>query len=360
MKKPPWRRLGEGTRVWCKLAFEGGVNGSHALDDMLVDGVAAHAVCHAAGVEDGGAAGGAVGDDGDAAHAHEGAAANGVGAHAHAEFFEDGFEEEAAHFGHKAAHDAGFKPVAEGFGGGFHALEEDVAGEAVCYGDVEVGLEEVMPLAVADEVEGEQSFICQVFEEPVGLQRESAAFAVFRTVAHDAYVGGGAVVDVFGHEGTHDGVTDEVAGLGVRVGAGVAHQYIAVLAGQGGDDAGAFHAVQKTQFDGAGGHGSPGVTGREHGIAGAVFYHVYRYAHGGFFLLAYGNKPAFVHAHYFVCMYDFQARVGTESGGVAGGFERVFVSDKVKLFECINVLQCQFGTVYVLRGGVVSPHGIES
>ena len=107
------------------------LNFRHGVYDFIVDVVFAEVVRHADGVADGDFVGGAVGDDGDAVDTHEGGASHSIGTEGVFDFVEGTFHEQGSDDGDDAFFDEAFEHGSEGFGGGFDAFEQDVAGEAV-------------------------------------------------------------------------------------------------------------------------------------------------------------------------------------------------------------------------------------
>ena len=296
-----------------------------------------HIACHADGVQDGHAGGRAVGNDGKTIHADKGAAAHGIGTHALAQGLEDAAHAQCAQHGHHAALDGGLHSVGEELGGAFHALEQDVAGETIGHGYVEPVFKEVMAFGVAYEFEGKQALLVQLTEQGVSLERGFAALAVLCAVAHHAHLRVRAVVHVAGHKGGHHGVAYHVAGLGIRVGAGVAHQHIAVCGGQGRYNAGTLHARQQAQFDGAGCHGGAGVAGGEHGICCAVLHQIHGDAHGRFLLLAHSHDAAFLHGDHLGGVHKLNLRVVGNAGGLAAGAYCGLITHHVNLFQRGNL-----------------------
>ena len=315
------------------------VDAAHVFDNLLVDVVVVEFAGHADGVEDGDACGRAVGDDGEAVHADEGTAADGIGAHALAEGLEDAAHADGTNHGHDAALDGSLHGVREEFGGAFDAFEEDVAGETIGHGDIEPVFKEVVAFGVAHEVEGQQAALVELTEQGIGLEGGLAAFAVLCAVAHDTDSGLRAVVHIARHEGGHDSVADHVAGLGIRVGAGVAHEHVAMRSGQGGDDAGAFHTGQQAQLDGAGGHGGTGVAGREHGIGHAALHQINGDAHGGFLLLAHGHDAAFLHGDHLRGMHELNLGMIGDAGGFAAGFDGIAIAHHIDFFQVRDLSQ---------------------
>ncbi len=249
--------------------------------------------------------------------------------------------------------------MGEGVGGGLDALEQDVAREAVRHRDVEVGLEEVVPLAVADEVEGKQPVIREQAQDAVGLLGEFAALAVLGAIAHDTHLRVGALVDVARHEGGHDGVADEVARLCVGVRARIAHEYVAVLARQGGDDARALDTRQQAQLDGARRDRRARVAGGDDRVAGAVLHEVDGDAHRRVLFLAHRHDAALLHRHHLGGVDDFDARVLAEARGVAEGAQDVLRADEVDFFKAGQLGEGQLGAVDIDLRRVVAAHGIE-
>ena len=150
-----------------------------------------------------------------------------------------------------------------------------------------------------------------------------------------------------------------MAGLGVWVSTGVAHQHIAVRGGQGRDDAGALHTGQQAQLDGAGGHGGTGVAGGKHRIGHAALHRVHCNAHGGFFLLAHGHDAALLHGHHLRGVHKLNLRVVGNAGGLAGGLHGVAIAHHIDFFQFGDLFQGQFGTIYIDLRRVIAAHGIE-
>ena len=107
-----------------------------ALGDFLGDVVRGGAGAGGAGVGDGLVGGGTVGDDDGAGDAEERRATVDLGVHVVAEALERRHQGEGGQLVEEVAEDDALEPVADGVGGAFGGLEDDVADEAVADDDV--------------------------------------------------------------------------------------------------------------------------------------------------------------------------------------------------------------------------------
>ena len=105
-----------------------------------------------------------MGDDDDAVHPEEGAAAVGFVVGAMFDGAEGPAREEIAGHAEEVAFELDLQPLGHGFGGGFATLEDDVSGEAVAEADIEAGLEELVALDVAEPLEGGAAGVGQFLE----------------------------------------------------------------------------------------------------------------------------------------------------------------------------------------------------
>ena len=266
------------------LTFGGKVGGVQGFLDLGVDLVLEGFGGHTKSILDGQGRGSAVGDDDDAIHSEEGAAAVGfvVGA------ILDGLEGALAHEGSGDADGVLLElllhPLGHRLGGRLAAFQDDVSGEAVAKTDIEPGLEEIVSFHIAAEGERGVSSVDEVLEENHRLLGEGSAFFFFLAIRHDADMGIGNFENLTGVNTAHDGIGHKMSWLGLGVRSGVEKITNSELVGHGGGDSGAGHSFKKAKLHGGGGDGGSGIASGDEGLGSAFLDEISRDGDGGVFL----------------------------------------------------------------------------
>ena len=308
---------------------------------------------HTDGVFDGQRGARTVGDNGDAVHSEEGAAAVVLVIGFVADGFEGVFGEEGAELADGIAVELVLEPFEDSGGRGFAGFERHVAGEAIAENDFDGVREKVVPFNVAAEVE------FAGFEEAENFFGEFAAFGVFAADGHESDGGVLKLQHMPGKNGAHDRVLEHVNRAGINIGARVNEDADVLLGREVARNARAFDPFEGAKFDGGGGDHRAGVSGTDDGIGLAIFHKINGASERGVFLPADRFDGVIRHVNHLGGVDDFEAAVVAAMAGELGG-EDFLIAGEEETGDVGVFAQGENRSFHGVGGSMISAHAIQS
>ena len=221
---------------------------------------------NAQGIADGYGGGTAVRDDGDALHSQQGAAAYGIRREARLHGPERTGRTGRSHHPEGIRLEFHFKPFAKCLGRGFTGFQQNIAGKSVRQHYVYFVLKEIVAFHIAHKFKGEHAALLQMLQQCKSAFGEIRSFFVLGPVAHDTHFRHGLAINGACQNAGHNGISHQMPGLGIRVGAGVRHIADSEFIGKLRHDSGAFHSVEQAELNGGGRYGRSRVAGTDNSV----------------------------------------------------------------------------------------------